>query len=399
MNALRALLPALKNKIYFNYGGQGPLPSPSLQAITTSWGKIQELGPFTNDLWPYLMNEMATTRQVLSALCGVTQKRLALTENVTTGCVLPLWGLPFSSEDRLLISDCEHPGVVAACSELARRQHLGIDILPIMHLREGLEKQEESDRAVLDLLERNLTKKTRLVVLSHLLWNTGQLMPIAKVAACLKAHQNRPFLLVDAAQSFGQLDVQRAAPYADIYAFTGHKWALGPEGLGGVVLSERVLNESSPTLIGWRSLKHESIFSGQEILPTPFHEDSRRFEIATSCIPLLAGLRRSLELLAQEGSTNERASKICSLSSQLWANIQSIDGIQSILKGPPPAGLVSFKIKSQETPKRHVKLLGKDHLWIRDIENPACLRACVHIISNQDDIFTLCTALKKLAKN
>ncbi|MEY4772673.1 MAG: hypothetical protein RLZZ346_1928, partial [Cyanobacteriota bacterium] len=52
MPSLRALLPALANKTYFNYGGQGPLPTPSLEAITASWQRIQELGPFTTTVWP-----------------------------------------------------------------------------------------------------------------------------------------------------------------------------------------------------------------------------------------------------------------------------------------------------------------------------------------------------------
>ena len=51
-NELRSLCPALQNKTYFNYGGQGPLPNPSLEAITASWRRIQELGPFTADVWP-----------------------------------------------------------------------------------------------------------------------------------------------------------------------------------------------------------------------------------------------------------------------------------------------------------------------------------------------------------
>ena len=51
---LRALMPALANKTYFNYGGQGPLPTPSLNAINTTWGQIQELGPFTGAVWPLI---------------------------------------------------------------------------------------------------------------------------------------------------------------------------------------------------------------------------------------------------------------------------------------------------------------------------------------------------------
>ena len=200
------------------------------------------------------------------------------TENVTSGCVLPLWGLPFTEGDRLLISDCEHPGVVSACVELARRQNLAIDVLPVKQLRGD---QTQCDAAVVEAIDRTLTPRTRLVVLSHLLWNTGQVMPIAAVAKQLRQHPQQPFLLVDAAQSFGQIPVEDAASAADIYAFTGHKWACGPEGLGGVALSERVVAEASPTVIGWRSLRDESKvdLSSTDL----FHHDSRRFEVATSC--------------------------------------------------------------------------------------------------------------------
>jgi len=138
-------MPALANKTYFNYGGQGPLPTPSLEAITKSWQRIQELGPFTTDVWPYISREVNSTRALLAGMCGVAPHRLALSENVTSGCVLPLWGLPLQQGDRLLIGDCEHPGVVAACHELARRLQLEIDTLPVKQIRGGREQQSSND--------------------------------------------------------------------------------------------------------------------------------------------------------------------------------------------------------------------------------------------------------------
>ena len=141
MSSLRSDLPALSNKYYFNYGGQGPLPKSSLDAITNSWLKIQMLGPFTNDVWPYIYKEVQSTKDKISKFCGVKNKRVCLTENVTSGCVLPLWGLPFSEGDRILISDCEHPGVIAACKELASRFKLQIDILKVQLIREGVDEK------------------------------------------------------------------------------------------------------------------------------------------------------------------------------------------------------------------------------------------------------------------
>ena len=395
---LRELCPALANKTYFNYGGQGPLPTPSLEAITTSWKRIQELGPFTTDIWPYISSEVSKTRGRLARLCNVPAHQLALSENVTTGCVLPLWGLPLNDGDHILISDCEHPGVVAACHELARRRRLQVHMLPVKQCRLGRDQQARTDRDVLEAIEQQLTSRTRLVVLSHLLWNTGQQMPITAVAAQLQQHPAQPYLLVDAAQSVGQIPVAEAAQAADIYAFTGHKWACGPEGLGGVALSERMLTEAHPTVIGWRSLQDETRAVADD--PDPFHHDSRRFEVATSCVPLMAGLRCSLDLLEQEGSDGDRLERIRTLSEQLWRDLQSLGGISPLLEGPPPAGLVSFQMHpeaTRATPSEVVKALGTEQIWIRDLADPICLRACTHICTNHSDMAQLIDQIQMLS--
>ena len=389
-------MPALDNKIYFNYGGQGPLPKPSLEAIVNSWTKIQELGPFTNNVWPYLMNEVNETKEVLAKLCGVSRNRMVLTENVTSGCVLPLLGLPFKKEERLLISDCEHPGIVAACKELARRKQLFIDILPVKQLRRGVEEIKETQKDLIKLLEEKLTSQTKLLALSHVLWNTGQIMPISLIADRLSTHPNAPFLLVDAAQSLGQISIKDAASKADIYAFTGHKWAYGPEGLGGVVVSERVLEQSHPTMVGWKSLKNEeSIYTENK---KPFHDDGRRFEVATSCIPLLAGLRCSLKLLEEECSESDRTKMIQGLSKNLWNKLKEMDNIETILQGSPPAGLVSFRPTKDSNPRDIVHKLGKKKIWIRVLEDPSWLRACLHITSNKNEIKELAIALRDIIK-
>ncbi len=387
---MRDLCSALQNKTYFNYGGQGPLPSPSLEAIAASWSRVQELGPFTADVWPYIASEVNSTRCLLAQYCGVPPHRLALTENVTSGCVLPLWGLPFDEGDRLLIGDCEHPGVVSACVELARRQNLAIDVLPVKHLRGD---QSQCDVSVVEAMAQTLTPRTRLVVLSHLLWNTGQVMPIAAVAYQLTQHPQQPFLLVDAAQSFGQIPVEEAAA-ADIYAFTGHKWACGPEGLGGVALSERVLAKAAPTVIGWRSLRDES--KADLTSKDLFHHDSRRFEVATSCVPLMAGLRCSLQLLDNEGSAQQRWDRIRNLSSDLWQALQGLEHVKPLLEVPPASGLVSFQVDGDVPPAEHVKKLGAQGLWIRDLADPSCLRACTHITTTEEDINTLVAAISAL---
>jgi L-cysteine/cystine lyase len=393
---LRELMPALANKTYFNYGGQGPLPDPSLEAMVACWRQIQELGPFSGAVWPYLEGIRSRLRRRLASWLGVGSERLAFTENVSSGCVLPLWGLPWQPGERLLLGDCEHPGIVAACRELARRQGLAIDPLPVADL---LGPAAPTEAALLERLEQALQPRTRLVVLSHLLWNTGQLMPISAVAQRLQQHPLQPWLLVDGAQSLGSIPVAPAAAAADIYACTGHKWCCGPEGLGVVALSERLLQQARPTLIGWRGLRQETPAGANAPLQELFQSDARRFEVATSCLPLFAGLDQSLELLEAEGSAAERLARIQQGSRQLWQALGAIPQLHCLLEVPPPAGLVSFQLGAQlesPTPAAVVQGLGEQGIWIRSLEEPACLRACTHLTSTAAEIDQLVAALAAL---
>jgi len=385
-------MPALANKTYFNFGGQGPLPSPSLAAISEAFATIQELGPFSDNVWPAVNRTVGGLRQRLAAWFGVAPERVAFTENVTSGCVLPLWGLPWEPGDELLVGDAEHYGVVAALEELARRHRLRITSLAVADLTGDA---AAAAAAVGERLEAALTPRTRLVVLSHLLKNTGQTMPIAAVAAQLASHPRHPWLLVDAAQSLGSLPVAEAAAAADIYACTGHKWCCGPEGLGAVAVSERLLEASSPTLIGWRTLEHDGPGAGG------YHRDARRFEVATSCTPLFAGLDRSLQLLEAEGDGDVRLAGIRERSRQLWEGLQRIGGVQTLLAVPPPAGLVSFTMADSGgdplDPAAVVKRLGDRGTWLRTLESPRCVRACTHLVSTAEEVERLLDQLTQLS--
>ncbi|MFM9104292.1 MAG: aminotransferase class V-fold PLP-dependent enzyme [Cyanobium sp.] len=398
---LRAAMPALANKTYFNYGGQGPLPDPSLRAILSCWQSIQDLGPFTTAVWPLVNATTTRLRERLGRWLGVPPARLAFTENVTSGCVLPLWGLPWQQGEALLLSDCEHPGVVAACQELARRHGLEVRQFRVGDLRGS---PEHTETVLLERLEQALAPQTRLVVLSHLLWNTGQLLPMARVAERLSSHPRRPWLLVDGAQSLGSVPVAAAAVAADIYACTGHKWCCGPEGLGVVALSERLLAEAQPTLIGWRSLLSEQV-SEPEAAPggSPFHSDGRRFEVATSCIPLFAGLDCSLQLLEFLPEPVGCAAEALQALLRRPFSLQQLPGVEPLLEEPPPAGLVSFTLADGAgraiKPEAIVDTLGEQAIWLRSLPEPACLRACTHITTTAADLERLLQALRGLQRS
>ena len=110
----------------------------------------------------------------------------------------------------------------------------------------------------------------------------------------------------------------------------------------------------------------------------------------------MAGLRCSLQLLENAGSAQQCWDHIRNLSGKLWRALQGLDHVTPLLDVPPAGGLVSFQIIDDVAPAEHVKQLGTQGLWIRDLADPSCLRACTHITTTDDDINALLAAISAL---
>ena len=386
---LRLSIPSLENKIYFNYGGQGPLPKTSLDAMVESWNKIQELGPFTENVWPYISREIISTKQKLSDILGVSISNIALSENITSGMVLPMWGMRFDDNDELLISDCEHPGIVAAAREFCRRNNIELKIFPIQKIK------NLNDKTFLDSIREYITINTKAFIISHVLWNFGFKIPLKKLYEELKRLKNDNYLLIDGAQSFGHIGIADEVKYSDLYAVTSHKWACGPEGLGAVYVSDRFLDFSDPTIIGWKSLKKEQgIYEPHQNI---LHNDARKFEIATSCTPLLAGLRESINLLEKDCSEEKKNAHICKLSNYLSEQLNQLNNINLVLKNPLKNGIVSFDIQDLTYQKQEiVKELSKKRIFIRKVEDPDWFRVCIHQMTTLEEVDLLIKEIQEL---
>ncbi|HBY77837.1 MAG TPA: cysteine lyase, partial [Cyanobacteria bacterium UBA11148] len=328
----RQQFPALANKVYFNFGGQGPLPSSSLAAIQTSYNYIQQYGPFSSQINKWVIEEANQTRQAIATELLAPVETITLTENVTVGCNIALWGIDWQPGDHLLITDCEHPGVVATVGEIRRRFGVEVSTCPL------LATLNQGDST--SLIVQHLKPRTRLVVLSHTLWNTGGVLPLAElVNACHNyPTETQPIrVLVDGAQSVGVLPLNLTELGVDFYAFTGHKWWCGPEGVGGLYVRPDTLESLNPTFIGLHGIVTDTV--GKRIGWKP---DGRRFEVSTSAYPLYAGLREAIALHQQWGTSQDRYDQICQRSHYLWQRLSQLDSVRCLLTSPPQAGLVSF---------------------------------------------------------
>ncbi len=379
--AHRQLFPTLERNRYFNFGGQGPLPAPALKSITAAYEKLQEAGPFSYQIFDWIGRQTDRLRQHLADEIGVPEASLTLTENVTAGCNIALWGLDWQAGDRILLTDCEHHGVIAICQEIARRFGVALDTCTIEATLNGGDPVAEIASALLP--------QTRAVVVSHVLWNTGQVLPLELIAqVCHQYRRDRPIVLVvDAAQSVGMLPLKLGASEVDYYAFTGHKWLCGPAGVGGLYVRPDRRETLRPTFIGWRSIEAAG---GQ---PQGFKVDGRRYEVATSAYPQYVGLAEAIATHHRWGTPQQRYETLCERAAELWQKLGALPGVRCLKASPPASGLVSFVLSGDPDHARFVRHLETKGFLLRTLAQPDCIRACTHYLTTPAEIDRLVEAV------
>lgn len=380
----RQQFPALNNKTYFNYGGQGPMPQMAIQGIIQAQTNIQQLGPFGNQVNEWIQQEVTATAATVASELNVAKETITLTENVTSGCNIAMWGINWRSGDRLLLSDCEHPGIIAIAQEISRRFDVEISIFPLMSTLNGGDPVE--------VIAQHLHPRTRLVVLSHVLWNTGQVLPMDKITDVCRSNSQETQILVDAAQSVGMLPLNLTELEVDFYAFTGHKWLCGPGGVGGLYVKPEVRDNLRPTFLGWRS-----VITDNQYQPIGLQPDGRRYEIATSNYPLYAGLKEAIQVHQEWGTSRERYEQICRNSEYLWYKLTELDNVTCLRTSPPESGLVSFTLDTNQpqASQKLVNYLESQGFLTRTILAPDCVRACVHYFTLESEIDLLITQIQK----
>jgi L-cysteine/cystine lyase len=376
----RQLFPALVNKSYFNYGGQGILAQPTITAIVEAFEHVQRSGPFGIRVNSWTNQVAQQARQQFAKLLHVDAGNISLTEDVTVGCNIALWGMPWQAGDHILLTDCEHPGVVASIQEITRRYGVTSTMAPLLMAPDATA-----------LIVSHLQPTTKLVVISHVLWNTGQILPLAEIMQAVKAYNPEIRVLVDAAQSVGMMPLNLMELGVDFYAFTGHKWCCGPEGVGGLYVSTEARATLRPTFIGWRSLDYEATVGGG------FSPDGRQYEVATSAYPLYAGLVEALMIQDRWGDTGERYRQVTELSAYLWKSLNQLPGVKCWLPEAPTTGLVSFQLAAGGH-DRIVQKLETQGIFVRTLFFPDCIRACVHYLTTYEEIDNLLAALTKISE-
>ena len=230
----------------------------------------------------------ATREQLCRFFGGEDSKNVVFTKNITESLNIIIKGL-LHSGDHVLVTAMEHNAVMRPLQQIGTELTAGnapTDAITFSRI------PCDADGALrLDALPQLVRPNTKAIIMTHASNVCGTVQPLAQVGSF--CHEHGLQFIVDSAQTAGVLPINMQTLHIDALAFTGHKGLLAPQGIGGFVLRESIIDAIAPLIVGGTgSLSHTE--------HTPrFMPD--KFEAGTLNLPGIAGLHASLTWLQQQG--------------------------------------------------------------------------------------------------
>lgn len=302
----------MKQNIYFDNGSTS---WPKAPGVAAAMSELLESGAFNINRGNYegayeLESEVLMTRMQLARLFHAPDSRCVIfTPGITYSLNYLIKGL-LKPGDHVLVSSLEHNAVMRPLQQLAA-QNIHYTMIPA-----------ESDGTTHpESVEGLIRPNTKAVIMLHASNVCGTLLPIRAIGEICKRHHL--FFAVDTAQSAGSVDINMQECQIDFLAFTGHKGLLGPQGIGGFLISESLDQELTPLIAGGTGSQSDSLFM-PNYLPD-------KYESGTLNLPGIIGLHASLSYLESEGIDTIHQRKMA-LTKYFLEHISSIPQAQIIGK-------------------------------------------------------------------
>lgn len=286
-----------------------------------------------------------TTRQRLNTLFnGHDPSHVIFTQNVTMSLNMVIKGL-LKSGDHVLVSSMEHNAVMRPLTQLLDKG-ITFDTIPC----------DSTGFIQMDSIEPLIRPNTVALIINHASNVCGTIQPLESIGPICKAH-NLQFI-VDAAQTAGVIPIDVKACHIDALCFTGHKGLLGPQGIGGIILTKEMAQTLTPLIAGGTGS-----FSHLETLPTHMPD---AFESGTLNLPGIIGLNEGLAYIESQGMENIHNHELA-LTQAFLEGLQSIDVVNIIGKQDiqDRTAVVSITIDSMDPASIAYELESTYHIMTR----------------------------------
>lgn len=270
-------LPVTKACVYLNHAGTSPLPRRAGQRMA----EFAEVSSRTGDrAWSERMREAERVRGMAARLLGAARSHeVAFVENTSSALSMVAEGLDWQPGDNVVGAALEFPSNVYPWMSLAAR---GVEYRQAGE-RDGRIDPEE----LLSLID----DRTRMLALSWVQYASGFRSDLARLGRACR--ERGVLFVVDVIQGLGALRLDVERDLVDVAAGSVHKWLLGPEGLGLLYVSDRVVDRLRPVRSGWRSMREQFQWTDFGI---DWNDGAKRFESGTLNIYGIAALGGSLDL-------------------------------------------------------------------------------------------------------
>ena len=380
VDALRAQLPAVMTTGYFNTGSNGPIPRVAFEAADSTARRELEQGRIVPGTYVDNRERNRGVAALAAGIFGAHPDEIALTHSATEGLGTALMGLTWDPGDEIVTTLEEHPGLLMPLALLARR--FGV-IARYADIGDGAS-------GVVEALASQITSRTRLIALSHVLWSTGAVLPLRDISELARRHEL--MVVVDGAQSAGQVPVDLHAVGIDAYAMAGQKWLCGPEATGLLYVRKDRFADIAPTYARYGQFEPSGYF-----IPA---EGAKRYEIGEFYRPAVAAQEAALRWLRDEVGFDWAYDRIAALGADFRRRLASFDGVTVVTPRQPMAGLVNFNIAGLRPQEVATQLYERGYT-IRYVESSPCLvsaRASVGWWNTEEEVAGLADAVADLAR-
>ena len=236
-----------------------------------------------------------------------------------------------------------------------------------------------------------LTSRTKAVVLSHVSWATGMILPLRELADL--AHSVGALLICDSAQGCGMVPAPVYELGVDAYACSGQKWLCGPDGTGALFVRRDRLAEISQTYMGYAGVQWGMSSTEGFFVPPP---TASRYEAATLYPPSVAGLNSSLGWLADEVGWPWIYDRIAELGRYCYDALAAIPGVAMVSPREGKAGLTHFALAGMP-PADLTARLAEQRIMIRHTPYPSANRVSTGFYNTEEEIDRLAAAVAAIA--
>ena len=205
--------------------------SPSPESVKDYW--INYVNEINESPSYYMRNSQVDmrekVREKLANYSGIKTSELVLTRNTTESMNIIIQGIRLKKGDEILRTNLEYPNIIQALDMRERRYGTKVRIVDVpIHPKNQQEIVDEVIGAV--------NKKTKVILISHMVFLNGQVFPVKEV--CAKAREMGLETIVDGAHSFSHVDMDISEIGCDYYASSLHKWLGAPLGNGLLYVRE-----------------------------------------------------------------------------------------------------------------------------------------------------------------